>query len=70
LTSLGQIPSGGKIPRNFGIDPTGKLLLVGHQTSGTVRVFRIDQASGKLEPTEWSVEIPSAVCVKFYPSSN
>ncbi len=70
LTSLGQIPSGDQTPRNFGIDPTGKWLLVGHQTTGTVRVFRIDQTSGKLEPTDSSVDIPNAVCVKFYPLTN
>jgi 6-phosphogluconolactonase len=66
LTSIGHQPSGGETPRNFAIDPTGKWLLEAHQNSGTVSVFAIDEASGKLRPTEYSVVIPSPVCVKFY----
>jgi 6-phosphogluconolactonase len=65
LTSLGQQPSGGRTPRNFGIDRTGNWLLAAHQHSNTVRVFRIDPASGKLQPTDHTVEVPTPVCVKF-----
>jgi 6-phosphogluconolactonase len=65
LTSLGQQPSGGRTPRHFGIDPTGKWLLVAHQHGNTVCVFRIDPASGKLQLTGHSVEAPTPVCVKF-----
>jgi 6-phosphogluconolactonase len=66
LTSIGHQPSGGKTPRNFAIDPSGKWLLEARQNSGTVSVFAIDEASGRLRPTEYSVVIPSPVCVKFY----
>src|SRR5205085_2884311 len=33
LTSLGQTPTQGKIPRNFGLDPTGKFLIAANQDS-------------------------------------
>jgi 6-phosphogluconolactonase len=67
LTSLGEVPSGGKTPRNFAIDPSGTWLLAAHQSTDNVCVFRIDPTSGKLEATENSVKVGSPVCVKFYP---
>jgi 6-phosphogluconolactonase len=66
LTSLGEVPSGGKTPRSFAIDPTGTWLLAAHQSTDNVCVFHIDPATGKLEQTENSVKIGSPVCVKFY----
>ena len=66
LNYLGDRPSDGKTPRNFGIDPTGRWLVEAHQDSNSVAVFRIDTASGKLHLTDYEVEIPSPVCVKFY----
>jgi 6-phosphogluconolactonase len=65
LTSLGQQPSGGQFPRNFGIDPTGNWLLAAHQHSHTVCVFEIEVTTGILRPTDQVVEVPSPVCVKF-----
>ncbi len=66
LSYLGDQPSAGKTPRNFGIDPTGRWLVEAHQDSDTVCVFRIDTSSGKLHLTDYKVQIPSPVCVKFY----
>ena len=58
-------PSLAKIPRGFGIDPTGKYLIAGGQSSDTAHVFRIDQINGRLEPTGQSVSVGSPVCVEF-----
>jgi 6-phosphogluconolactonase len=58
-------PTQGKIPRNFGIDPTGKWLLAAHQNSDNVVAFSIDQETGKLKPTGQSIEVAASVCVKF-----
>ena len=44
LTLLQHVPTGGKTPRAFNIDPTGTFLIVGNQNSDTVGVFRIDPA--------------------------
>jgi len=65
LTSLGQTATGGKTPRNFGIDPTGGWLLAANQDSNTITVFKIDQAKGTLTATGDPVAVPMPVCVKF-----
>ena len=65
LTSAGHQPTGGKTPRNFGIDPTGSYLLAANQDSDTIVVFRIDPQSGQLTPTGSKVDVPMPVCVKF-----
>jgi 6-phosphogluconolactonase len=67
LRRVGNQSTGGKTPRNFGIDPTGSYLLAANQDSGTVVAFRIDPQSGQLQSTGQSVEVPKAVCVKFVP---
>ncbi len=67
LTSKGQVPTGGKTPRNFGIDPTGRFLLAENQDSDSIVVFRIDPETGGLTPTGQSVSVPFPVCVKFLP---
>ena len=60
LTPVGHQATGGKTPRNFGIDPTGRYLLAANQDSGNVVVFRIDPQSGNLRPTGQVVEVPKA----------
>jgi len=67
LTYVENEKTGGRTPRNFGIDPTGKYLLAANQSTGSVVVFRIDGETGALEPTGQSVDLPSPVCVKFIP---
>ena len=66
LKSLGNTPTGGEIPRGFGIDPSGRFLVVGNQRSGNVVAFAIDQESGKLSPTGSTIEVDSAVNVRFF----
>jgi 6-phosphogluconolactonase len=58
-----------KTPRNFAVDPAGKFLLVANQRSGTVIVFRIDPKTGSLQPTQHSAEVPTPVCIRFWPMS-
>jgi len=66
LTPVGHQPTGGKTPRNFGIDPTGRYILAANQNSNNVVVFRIDQTSGRLKHTGKSITVSSPVCVKFH----
>jgi 6-phosphogluconolactonase len=66
LTPVGHQSTGGKTPRNFGIDPTGSFVLAANQSSDSVVVFRVDQQSGKLTQAA-SIEVPTPVCVKFLP---
>jgi 6-phosphogluconolactonase len=68
LTRVEDVPSGGKSPRSFGIDPSGRWLVAVHQRSesGQVVVFRIDPATGRLSPTGQTVDIGAPVSVAFF----
>jgi 6-phosphogluconolactonase len=64
LSFVDSVPSGGKTPRDFALDPSGNFLLVCHQDSDSLGVFRIDRGSGKLtQAAEYS--IPAPVCVIY-----
>jgi 6-phosphogluconolactonase len=67
LTLVDQPLSGGIMPRNFAIDPTGSYLLVAHQYSNDVIVFKIDPASGKLSKTGNQIKLDVPVCIVFVP---
>ncbi len=67
LASMGHEPTGGKTPRNFGIDPSGRYLIAANQDSDTLVVFRINPDSGLLQPTGIVVDVPAPVCVKMIP---
>ncbi len=69
LTYVGNEPTQGKTPRNFGIDPTGTYLLAANQDSNTIVVFRIDPQTGRLTPTGNTAEVPMPVCVKMMPAA-
>lgn len=55
----------GKGPRNFNIDPTGNFLLVGHQYTNTIVIFKRDKKSGMLTDTGKKIELCSPVCLVF-----
>ena len=59
------VSSLGKGPRNFVIDPTGKFLLVAHQYSNDIVVFKRDLASGAIFDTGKRLELCSPVCLVF-----
>jgi len=63
LRSLGHVATAGRTPRNFGIDATGRFLLVANQDTDTLVTFRIDQTTGALTATDQITVVPSPVCV-------
>jgi 6-phosphogluconolactonase len=65
LTHVQNEPTQGHTPRGFGIDPTGRHLLVGNQRSDSVVVFRIDQQTGRLTSTGQKIELGSPVAFEF-----
>jgi 6-phosphogluconolactonase len=65
LGFLQNIPSGGKVPRGMGLDPTGHWLLVGNQGSDKVVEFSINAGSGGLSATGEELKIGSPVDIKF-----
>ena len=67
LALIGHTPIGGKVPRNFALDPTGRWLLAAGQDSGDITVFKIDPATGQLAPTGARAEVGAPVCLIFAP---
>jgi 6-phosphogluconolactonase len=65
LTLLQRLPTGGETPWGFALHPSGKWLLVAHQRSGKINVFRVDPTSGKVADTGQSIETPTPVSVTF-----
>ena len=55
----------GKGPRNFNIDPTGNYLLVGHQYTNEIVIFKRDKKSGMLTDTGKKIALCSPVCLVF-----
>ncbi|MCM2372008.1 lactonase family protein [Aporhodopirellula aestuarii] len=58
-------PIRGGWPRNFGMDPTGRWLIVAGQESNTATVFSIDQESGELMFVRETQDVPTPICVLF-----
>jgi len=68
LTMVQVVPTQGKIPRNFAIDPTGKYLVAGNQKSDQMVVFDVDQNDGQLKPAGQVVDVPAPVSILFVPA--
>lgn len=64
LSLIGHQPTGGKHPRNFKMDQEGELVFVANMESDNVVVFLQDTSSGKLQPADWEISVPRAVCVE------
>lgn len=60
-----RIPSGGKTPWSFAIDPSGRWLLAANQGSNTVTVLARDPSSGRLAATDQSVAVDRPTCIVF-----
>jgi 6-phosphogluconolactonase (cycloisomerase 2 family) len=65
LQEIQRVASGGKSPRSFEFDSTGRWMLVAHEVSSTVAVFRVDPATGKLTATRESLSVPNAAVFAF-----
>ncbi len=65
LTPVEDIPCGGKIPRDFVLDPTEQWLLVANQDSRNIVVFKRNSATGKLTATGKSYTLDATVCLLF-----
>ncbi|KAF2334949.1 lactonase family protein [Flavobacterium daemonense] len=55
----------GKGPRDFAIDPSGNYLLVGHQYTNDIIIFKRDLTTGKLTDTGKRIELCSPVGLVF-----
>ncbi|MFZ0883607.1 MAG: lactonase family protein [Candidatus Acidiferrales bacterium] len=67
LTPIEFVPTQGKTPRNFAIDPSGRWLLAANQDSNNIVTFRINAKSGRLTSAGKSIEVNSPTIVDFVP---
>lgn len=67
LKAVGHVKSGGRIPRNFNIDPTGEWMLTANQGTSDIHVFRVDKKTGQPSPTGQVVKVGAPVCIRFTP---
>lgn len=65
LKLVQTIKTEGKGPRNFAIDPTGNFLLVAHQYTNEIVIFKRDKTNGKLTDTKKRIALCSPVCLVF-----
>lgn len=65
LELKGEVSTLGKGPRNFVIDPTGKFLLVAHQYTNDIMIFKIHKRKGTLTDTGKKIDLCSPVCLIF-----
>ncbi|MCW2119835.1 lactonase family protein [Flavobacterium sp. 7A] len=65
LEFVERVATLGNGPRNFSIDPSGNFLLVGHQYTNDVIIFKRNIETGKLTDTGKKIELCSPVCLVF-----
>lgn len=65
LTALGQTPTGGKWPRNFGLTPDESKLIVANQHTNDLFLLPRDAVSGALGKATSRIVAPRPVCVIF-----
>jgi 6-phosphogluconolactonase len=65
LALVSRVSTLGKGPRNFTITPNGNLLLVAHQYTHDVVVFKINKITGALTDTGERINVDAPVCLVF-----
>ncbi len=65
LAAVGHLDVGGRAPRHFAIDPSGRWLLVALQDSDSIVVFRLDPATGLPKATGARLQLSRPVCLLF-----
>lgn len=68
LTLVERVNTGGTHPRNFGIHPSGKFLIVANMFTNNIVVFKRNFKTGKLTKLdeEINVKSPSSIQIKTY----
>ena len=67
LAPVQDVDTQGQTPRNFSLDPSGRLLLVANQNSNNVFTYRVDKQTGRLTPTGQHIDVPSPLFVEVVP---
>lgn len=65
LTAAGLIPTGGRVPRYFGLDPTRRFLYAANLRTDTIRRFEVNARTGILTPTGQVTKVKTPVTMAF-----
>ena len=65
LSPMGQVPCGGRTPRNLAIAPQGGHLLCANQDSDVVGIFARDPETGALVDSGKTIRIGTPMCLRF-----
>jgi 6-phosphogluconolactonase len=65
LTPMARYNCGGKIPRNFVLDPTERWMLVANQESSVISIFARDPETGALADKGKNVAAATPMCILF-----
>ncbi|WP_413712075.1 lactonase family protein [Rhizobium sp. Rhizsp82] len=65
LSPMGQVPCGGRTPRNLAIAPQGGHLLCANQDSDVVSIFARDAETGSLVDSGKTIRIGTPMCLRF-----
>jgi 6-phosphogluconolactonase len=65
LTSIGWVPSRGRVPRFIGFDPSHRFLYAANEQADTVVSWLADSSTGRLTPTEQVVRNASPCAIAF-----
>ncbi|WLT32958.1 lactonase family protein [Geothrix sp. PMB-07] len=65
ISPLEYVPTGGRTPRHFAMDPTGAYLFAENQASNNVVLFRVDAKTGRVTPTGKTFSVGAPVCLTF-----
>jgi len=68
MNQVQQISTQGEGPRNFVIDPTDNYLLMAHQNTNNIIIFKRDKTTGMLSDTGKKIDICAPVCLVFTPN--
>ena len=65
LNFVQELPTMGEGPRNFVIDPKDNYVLIGHENSNDIVIFKRDKTTGMLTDTNKRIQVCSPVCLVF-----
>ena len=65
LTPIARFDAGGRLPRNFVLDPTERWMLVANQDESHINIYARDPETGRLAETGKSVAAATPMCILF-----
>lgn len=65
LSPKGHVPSKGRSPRNFSIDPTGKWMAIINRGGDNLVIYKVDPETGSLKDAKLETFVSTPACVNW-----